>query len=1748
MMSIATVKSAGSAGNYYTDKDNYYVIGSMGERWAGKGAEELGLSGSVDQKVFTRILEGRLPDGSDLSRKQDGGNKHRPGYDLTFSAPKSVSVMSMLGGDTRLIEAHNRSVDIAIKQVETMASTRVMVDGKSETRLTGNLVMALFNHDTSRDQEPQLHTHTVVANVTKYGDDWRTLSSDKVRKTGFIENIYANQIAFGKIYRAALHKEVTALGYETEVVGKHGMWELKDVPVEPFSSRRKAIQAAVGEDASLKSHDVAALDTRKSKEKIDPEQRMTEWMQTLKHTGFDIRAYRTDADQRALKGDIPAATPEVVDIGAVVGEAIGMLSDRRARFTFSELLTTTIGRLPAQPGVIEQARGGIDAAIKSEQLIPLDKEKGLFTSNIHVLDELSVSAMTRDLQREGHVNTFPEKGVPRSGTYGDAVSALAQDRPPIAIITGQGGAAGQRDRVAELTMMAREQGRDVQIITAEKRSVRNLAQDQRLSAEHITDKRGLTEGMTFMPGSTLIVDQGEKLTLKETLTLLDGALRHNVQLLIADSGQRTGTGSALTVMKEAGVNTFSWQGGEKTRVMVISEPDRRQRYDRLAADFAQSVSAGEHSVAQVTGPREQAILASAVRDALKAEQLLGEREISITTLEPVWLDSRHQQVRTHYREGMVMERWNAQERSRERFVIDRVTARNNSLTLRNEQGESKVARLSEFDSSWSLFRTGTLQVAKGDRLAVLGQTPGKRLKGGDTVTVKALEDKGLVVSLSGRKAEVVLPSGDSPFNALKVGQGWVEGPGHTVSDSAKVFASLAQRELDNTTLNKLALSGPQVQLYSAQTEQKTTEKLSRQPAFSVVSAQIKDASGRENLDDALAYQKAALHTPEQQAIHLAIPPLEGKGLAFTKPQLMAAANDFAQGEISLQATEREIDRQVRSGALLSVQVSQDNGLQLLVSRQSYNAEKSIIRHVLEGKNAVAPLMHRVSGTLMDGLTCGQRNATRMILESSDRFTLVQGYAGVGKTTQFRAVMSAIGTLPSEQQPRVIGVAPTHRAVSEMRDAGVPETQTLAAFIHDTQQQIRGGEKTDFSNVLFLVDESSMVGNADMAKAYSLIAGGGGRAVSSGDTDQLQSIAPGQPFRLLQKRSAIDMTVMQEIVRQTPELRPAVYSLIDRDVTSALTTIESVAPMQVPRKPDAWRPESSVMDFSRDRELAIGKAVEAGDMKPGEQPATLLEAIVRDYAGRTAQAQAQTIIITALNADRREVNAMIHETRKEAGELGENEARLPVLTPANIRDGELRRMETWQESRDNIVLLDNTYFRISELNKPAHLVTLADAQGNIRQLSPAQAVTEGVTLYRQDTITVSAGDRMRFSKSDNERGFVANSVWTVKDIKGDGVTLTDGKQTRTLTPTNDRAEQHIDLAYAVTVNGSQGASEPFSISLQGTEGARKQMVSFESAYVALSRMKQHAQVYTDNRENWITAMERSQARSTAHDILQPLNDRAIKNAARLMGTAKPLGDLAAGRAVLRVAGLNQNSTMARFISPGRKYPQPHLALPAFDHNGKPAGVWLSSLLPTDGQLRGLSNDGRVMGSEEAKFAGLQLSQNGESLLARDMGQAVQLARENPRSGVVVRLEEGEGRPWNPGAITGGRLWADGVPDNVSTGTQNEEKIPPEILEKQVLEEQQRREIEVRVGQTVRELARSGDRQSGDAEIVQDIVRDVDQAKNTDTKSIGLPESADVRERDAAVDRVVHENVLRERLQQSERDIVRHLERAKTLSGD
>ena len=964
MMSIGSVKSAGSASNYYTDKDNYYVIGSMDERWQGKGAEALGLDGKVDKQVFTDLLKGKLPDGSDLTRMQDGVNKHRPGYDLTFSAPKSVSVMAMIGGDKRLIDAHNQAVTEAVKQVETLAATRVMTDGKSETVLTGNLIVAKFNHDTNRNQEPQLHTHAVVINATQNGGKWQSLGTDTVGKTGFIENVYANQIAFGKLYREVLKPLVEKLGYETEVTGKHGMWEMKDVPVEPFSTRSQEVREAAGPDASLKSRDVATLDTRKSKETLDPAEKMVEWVNTLKESGFDIHSYREDADKRAAeinRAPVSPAKTDGPDISDVVTKAIAGLSDRKVQFTYADMLARTVSQLEAKPGVFELARTGIDAAIEREQLIPLDREKGLFTSNIHVLDELSVKALSQEVQRQNHVSVTPDASVVRHAPFSDAVSVLAQDRPAMGIVYGQGGATGQRERVAELTLMAREQGRDVHILAADNRSRDFLAGDARLVGETVTGKSALQDGTAFIPGGTLIVDQAEKLSLKETLSLLDGAMRHNVQVLLSDSGKRSGTGSALTVLKESGVNTYRWQGGNQTTADIISEPDKGARYSRLAQEFAVSVREGQESVAQISGVREQGVLNGIIREVLKNEGTLGAKEMTVTTLTPVWLDSKSRGVRDYYREGMVMERWDPETRKHDRFLIDRVTASSNMLTLRDKEGERLDLKVSAVDSQWSLFRADKLPVASGERLSVLGKIPETRLKGGESITVLNAEVGQLTVQRPGQKTTQTLAVG---------GHGWVESPGRSVSETATVFASLTQRELDNATLNQLAQSGSHIRLYSAQDAARTTEKLARHTAFSVVSEQLKARSGETDLDAAIALQKAGLHTPAEQVIHLSIPLLESEELTFTRPQLLATALETGGGKVPMTEIDATIQAQIKAGSLLNVPVAPGHGNDLLISRQTWDAEKSILTKVLEGKEAVAPLMDSVPGSLMTDLTSG----------------------------------------------------------------------------------------------------------------------------------------------------------------------------------------------------------------------------------------------------------------------------------------------------------------------------------------------------------------------------------------------------------------------------------------------------------------------------------------------------------------------------------------------------------------------------------------------------------------------------------------------------------------------------------------------------------------------------------------------------------------------------------------------------------
>jgi conjugative relaxase-like TrwC/TraI family protein len=130
-------------------------------------------------------------------------------YDFTISAPKSVSVMAIVGGDDRLIRAHEKAVSEALEELEAHAATRVRINGANADRTTGNLVVAVYDHDTSRELDPQLHTHAVAANLTYDGAEGR-------RKALQASAIYERRAYLTEVYRNSLAREVRSLGYEIE--------------------------------------------------------------------------------------------------------------------------------------------------------------------------------------------------------------------------------------------------------------------------------------------------------------------------------------------------------------------------------------------------------------------------------------------------------------------------------------------------------------------------------------------------------------------------------------------------------------------------------------------------------------------------------------------------------------------------------------------------------------------------------------------------------------------------------------------------------------------------------------------------------------------------------------------------------------------------------------------------------------------------------------------------------------------------------------------------------------------------------------------------------------------------------------------------------------------------------------------------------------------------------------------------------------------------------------------------------------------------------------------------------------------------------------------------------------------------------------------------------------------------------------------------------------------------------------------
>lgn len=303
MISVGKLGSASDAASYYA-KDNYYTADQQqgGSAWAGEAAAALSLSGPVDTAAFERVLAGTLPDGSILSAKR---GEHRTGWDMTMSVSKSVSLVALLGGDARLVGAVRAASLATLAWVErNLAEARTWTGKNQEAGRTGNLLAATFLHDVNRCNEPQLHVHAVIANVTKASDGkWHALRPDE---------LYNRQRVIGAVFNAALRDRVERLGYATTPARNPtcGAFEIAGVSraaIEAFSTRSAQVEAYLAEhglQGTPRECEIAVLATRDPKEvELAPERRAAGWAALAVRHGLDAKALVAAAHRHAARGE-----------------------------------------------------------------------------------------------------------------------------------------------------------------------------------------------------------------------------------------------------------------------------------------------------------------------------------------------------------------------------------------------------------------------------------------------------------------------------------------------------------------------------------------------------------------------------------------------------------------------------------------------------------------------------------------------------------------------------------------------------------------------------------------------------------------------------------------------------------------------------------------------------------------------------------------------------------------------------------------------------------------------------------------------------------------------------------------------------------------------------------------------------------------------------------------------------------------------------------------------------------------------------------------------------------------------------------------------------------------------------------------------------------------------------------------------------------------------------------------------------
>lgn len=668
---------------YYTVGDYYTKGADEHSEWGGKIAAELGLEGAVDPAVFKELLSGKVADQQLGRRRKDGNIQHHPGWDFAVNAPKSVSIMALVSGDARIIEAHEEAVGAALSYLEEHATMRHRVNGEVTEKTTGRLIWARFTEHASRELDPHLHTHAVVMNITDERDGANKVSLET-------RAMFAEQMAAGQVYRNELAHLLRERGYHIEFDPRRGLFEISGVPkdlIVEMSQRAEQINAHAKENGltGQAARQQAFFVTRGPKQKVSLEDLHQRWDERLGQHAEAVKETREAAEkngQRKIEVETRTAARAMLfglrqsegkeavnNLGRLLQAALAshvgevrlsdirpVIEEHQARAKLLETRYRTGDEIHTR-GRTSRKSARIEMALSDHLALALNDARPL--ASVNALRDAGIARDLKPEQRTAllHVGTSDHRVVAVHGVAGSGKSTI------IGALREAVGEGVTLIALAPTSSAASELGQKAKI---ESRTVASLL---------------ATGGAKLDDSHVLVVDEAGQLGNRQAIRLLEISRTTGARLILLGDTRQTGAieqGKPFWLMMRLGMPKAELKDPvrqENGGIIQAVRLARLQNYDG-SLKALESVTTGASSedlakalVADWTrlSPAQRAktnilalenatrlIVNTRIREALKTEGALAAEEARLSILSPSGMTDQEKHFARFYSRGQVV--------------------------------------------------------------------------------------------------------------------------------------------------------------------------------------------------------------------------------------------------------------------------------------------------------------------------------------------------------------------------------------------------------------------------------------------------------------------------------------------------------------------------------------------------------------------------------------------------------------------------------------------------------------------------------------------------------------------------------------------------------------------------------------------------------------------------------------------------------------------------------------------------------------------------------------------------------------------------------------------------------------------------------------------------------------------------------------------------------------------------------------